>query len=67
VTVNIILGLLLIVLGLFFLNGKLLFLIAGYKDGRLNGFEVSEKKLSKIIGFIVMLTGLIVGIQPLLF
>lgn len=56
-----------IVVGTLMFNGKLLFLIAGYKNGKLNGKRVNETKMAKIVGTIVILAGIFAGLTPFIF
>ncbi|WP_210366018.1 DUF3784 domain-containing protein [Bacillus sp. REN3] len=56
-----------VVVGVLMLNGKLLFLVAGYKNGKLNGRDVNEKKIGKVVGMIVILAGIFAGVTPFIF
>lgn len=57
--ISIIVGAFLIVLGCFIWFFKMASLVAGYKDGKLMGKEVDEIKLTRTIGIIVIIIGIL--------
>lgn len=57
--ISIIIGAFLIVLGCLIWFFKMANLVAGYKDGQLMGKEVDEIKLTRTIGIIVIIIGIL--------
>ncbi|MCZ8497366.1 DUF3784 domain-containing protein [Priestia megaterium] len=62
--VNLLIGIIFISFGCIIWTGRLLFLIAGYKDGKLNGKKIDERKLSKLMGAFLVLVGIFTILTP---